>query len=51
VTTRPRWLVTCSCGWTRECSSEWAAQSGAKVHPRLAPVNVERVKDLALTEG
>ena len=24
---KPRWLVMCSCGWGRECSSEWAAKS------------------------
>ena len=23
------WCITCSCGWERECSSEWAAQSVA----------------------
>jgi hypothetical protein len=35
------WLVTCSCGWTRECSSEWTASSVAKLHPKLAPTGVE----------
>ncbi len=30
-------IVVCSCGWTRECSSRWAAESAAKLHPRLAP--------------
>jgi hypothetical protein len=30
-------LVTCSCGWTRECVSRWAAESVAKLHPRLSP--------------
>ena len=39
----PRWLVTCSCGWGRECSSEWAAQSVTKLHPQLAPIDVARV--------
>ena len=38
-----RWLVTCSCGWTRECVSRWGAQSVTKLHPRLAPANVEHV--------
>ncbi len=33
---KSHWLVTCSCGWTRECASEWAAGSAAKLHPRLA---------------
>jgi hypothetical protein len=35
------WRVTCSCGWTRECSSEWAAQSVARLHPQLARADVE----------
>ena len=25
----------CSCGWERECSSEWAAESASKLHPQL----------------
>jgi len=29
------WLLTCSCGWTRECSSQWAAENVAKLHPKL----------------
>lgn len=32
---RPRWHLTCSCGWTRECVSQWAAESATKLHPRL----------------
>jgi hypothetical protein len=39
----PRWLVTCSCGWGRECSSEWAARSVAKLHPQLGPMDVAHV--------
>jgi hypothetical protein len=31
-----RWLVTCSCGWSRECISRWAAESVTKLHPRLS---------------
>jgi len=31
-----RRLVTCSCGWSRECISRWAAESVAKLHPRLS---------------
>ena len=38
-----RWLVTCSCGWDRECVSEWAAQSVCKLHPQLAPMDVAHV--------
>jgi hypothetical protein len=30
---KPSWRVTCCCGWERECSSEWAANSAAKLHP------------------
>src|SRR5258706_545166 len=41
--TRPRWLVTCSCGWERECSSEWAARSVSKLHPQLAQMDVSHV--------
>ena len=28
-----RWRVLCSCGWERECSSAWAAQSVSRLHP------------------
>ena len=30
--TAPRWLVTCSCGYERECISQWAATATAKLH-------------------
>ena len=43
IEAKPRWLVTCSCGWTREASSEWAAKSIGKLHPQLAPVGVAHV--------
>jgi len=33
--TNTHWLVICSCGWGRECISRWAAESVAKLHPRL----------------
>jgi hypothetical protein len=36
----PRWLVTCTCGWERECSSEWAARSVSKLHPQLGATYV-----------
>jgi hypothetical protein len=39
--TRRRWLVTCSCGWGRECVSAWAAESVAKLHQQLGEVGVE----------
>ena len=38
-----RWLVTCSCGWTREAVSEWAAKSISKLHPTLGPTGIEHV--------
>jgi len=41
--TEPRriWLVTCSCGWERECASQWAAESVSKLHRQLGDVGVE----------
>jgi hypothetical protein len=38
---KPPWRVTCCCGWERECSSEWAANSAAKLHPQLALMDVK----------
>jgi len=32
---KPKRLLTCSCGWTREFSQRWAAESAAKLHPKL----------------
>jgi hypothetical protein len=46
-----RWLVTCSCGWERECSSEWAARSVSKLHPQLAPMDVEHVTRVEGPDG
>ena len=37
------WRVTCSCAWTREASSAWAADSVRKLHERLATVDAEHV--------
>jgi hypothetical protein len=48
------WLVTCSCGWTREAISEWAAKSISKLHPRLGPLDrahVTRVEGPAAAVG
>jgi hypothetical protein len=42
-TGKSRWLVICSCGWERECSSEWAAQSVSRLHPQLASMAVAHV--------
>ena len=41
MTASRRWLVTCSCGWERECVSQRAAQSVSKLHPRLGRMDVE----------
>ena len=38
---KPSWRVKCCCGWERECSTEWAAASAAKVHPQLTRVDVK----------
>jgi len=38
---KARWLVTCSCGWERECVSEWGAGSVSKLHKQLGDVGVE----------
>ena len=37
---RPRWLLTCSCGWTSEFSQRWAAESAAKLHPKLGEAGI-----------
>jgi hypothetical protein len=31
---RPVWVVTCSCGWTRQASSAWTATALARLHAR-----------------
>ena len=42
---KPRWLLTCSCGWTTALSSQWAAESAAKLHPKLGkPDTVHTVR-------
>jgi hypothetical protein len=43
VTAKPRWTVSCSCGWTREAVSEWAATSIIKLHPKLGRTGIEHV--------
>jgi hypothetical protein len=35
------WLLTCSCGWTREFLQRWAAESAAKLHPKLGEPGTE----------
>ena len=42
-TGKSSWLVLCSCGWERECPSEWAARSVSKLHPQLGPMDVAHV--------
>ena len=38
---KPRWLVTCSCGWTSDFSHRWHAESVAKLHPKLGEAGTE----------
>jgi hypothetical protein len=38
---QPGWVVTCSCSWTREAWSLWAAESMAKLHPKLSASGTE----------
>lgn len=40
---RATWLVVCSCGWTREAFSEWAAHAVSKLHRQLAPDDAPHV--------
>jgi hypothetical protein len=40
------WLVTCSCGWGRECISEWAAQSVSRLHQQVAEVGAEHTTQI-----
>jgi len=35
------WLLTCSCGWGRECVSAWQTQGTAKLHQRLGDLDVK----------
>jgi hypothetical protein len=44
-----RWLVTCSCGLARECSSEWAARSVSTHHPQLGRMDVAHPELKGLT--
>jgi hypothetical protein len=45
------WLVTCSCGWGRECSSAWAAESVSKLHQQLGDVGVEHVTHVEIPDN
>lgn len=38
---KPRWLVTCSCGWTSDFFQRWHAESVAKLHPKLGEPGTE----------
>lgn len=40
------WVVTCSCGWGRECASEWAAESVSRLHPQLGDLGVEHATQI-----
>ncbi len=45
------WLVVCSCGWGRECSSAWAAESVSRLHQQLGDVGVEHATQIEAPEG
>ena len=45
------WLVTCSCGWGRECVSSWAAESVSKLHQQFGELGVEHVTQVEGPEG
>jgi hypothetical protein len=41
VLPKSTWLVICSCGWERECFSEWSAESVARLHPKLGEMGLK----------
>ena len=41
--TATHWLVTCSCGWERECSSEWAAAVSKQTPSAARPMDAAHV--------
>jgi len=45
-----RWLVTCSCGWERECVSAWQAHAAAKLHQRLGDFDVKHTVSIEAPE-
>jgi hypothetical protein len=50
VTVRPRWLVTCSCGWGRECVSAWAAKSVSNMDQRIGEREQSTLRGVAFNE-
>ena len=47
---KPRCLVTCSCGWGRECVSALQAQAAAKLHQRLRELDVKHAVRIEVPE-
>ena len=43
VSNSSHWLVTCSCGWGREASSEWAAHAVSRLHRQMADAGTHHV--------
>ena len=39
----PPWILTCSCGWTRQFSQRWATESAAKLHPKLGAPGIAHI--------
>lgn len=56
---RPRWRITCSCGWIREASSAWTATAIARLHARYLTgpdpehdtITIEAPRDPDLSPG
>ena len=48
---RSRWCIRCSCGWTSDFSQRWAAESAAKLHPKLGASGTEHIITIRGTAG
>jgi len=46
-----RWLVVCSCGWTREASSAWAAKAVSRLHERIGLPEVKHAARVESLDG
>src|ERR1700730_8759990 len=45
------WRVVCSCGWTREASSAWAAKSMSRLHERIGLPEVKHAARVEFLDG
>jgi hypothetical protein len=48
---KAHWVVICSCGFTRERISDWAANSVSKLHKQLGPGGIEHVTRVEAPTG